>query len=478
MANPMTPQRSSPPETAKTGLSRRDVLKGMAAVAGTAGIASFLAACGSSGTATPTPAAATSTPGAATPTPPAASATAGGYVTLGSNHSDASEAKGMAAIDTAFTTATGIATKLNTVDHDTFQNQLTPYLKGTPQDVFTWFSGFRMRFFAAQGLVTPIDDVWASVKSNYTSAFATAVTGDDGKVYGVPVDYYPWAVFYRKSVFAAKNYTIPATWDDYKALCVKMQTDGLTPITFGDKDGWPAMGTFDILNLRLNGYDFHTGLLTGKQKWTDPKVTAVFQKWAEIMPYHDKAYAGLTWQKACDTLLQKKSGMFTFGLFLTGEFSTSGTQADLDDLDMFPFPTLGTQYDAEAALDAPIDIWMMSANSPTLQQDMDNAKAYLEFFAKGATQTLMFQNQPGFIPTANDADTSSFSALQKKAVQLVSSAQKITQFLDRDSRPDFAGAQGMQAFLQTFLKNPTADTTPLQTQMQAYWDQLPPYLGS
>ena len=56
-----------------------------------------------------------------------------------------------------------------------------------------------------------------------------------------------------------------------------MQTDGLVPIAFGDKDGWPAMGTFDILNLRMNGYDFHVDLMAGKEKWTDPKVKAVFQ---------------------------------------------------------------------------------------------------------------------------------------------------------------------------------------------------------
>ena len=36
------------------------------------------------------------------------------------------------------------------------------------------------------------------------------------------------------------------------------------------------MGTFDILNLRLNGYDFHVDLMAGKEKWTDPKVKAVF----------------------------------------------------------------------------------------------------------------------------------------------------------------------------------------------------------
>ena len=69
----------------------------------------------------------------------------------------------------------------------------------------------------------------------------------------------------------------------------------------------------------------------------------------------------------------------------------------------------------------------------------------------------MFQNQPGLIPTATDADTSTYSDLQKKAVEIVSKAQKITQFLDRDTRSDFAGANGMQAFLQTFLANPTQD---------------------
>ena len=45
-------------------------------------------------------------------------------------------------------------------------------------------------------------------------------------------------------------------------------------------DGWPAMGTFDILNMRMNGYEFHIDLMAGKEKWTDPKVKAVFEKWA------------------------------------------------------------------------------------------------------------------------------------------------------------------------------------------------------
>ncbi len=255
-----------------------------------------------------------------------------------------------------------------------------------------------MKFFASQGFNVPIDDVWAKVKGNYSEGFAQSVVGDDGKVYGIPVDYYPWAVFYRKSLFADKKYDIPKTWDDLKALSTKMQADGLTPIAFGDKDGWPAMGTFDILNLRLNGYDFHVGLMAGKEKWTDPKVTTVFQKWAEILPFHAKDYAGLKWQDAANTLVQKKSGMYLLGLFVSDQFLATKNPDDLADLDFFAFPTMGTQYDAEAALDAPIDTWQIAAKSPGLAAEQDAAKAFMEWWAKGSTQVLNFKTSAGRDP--------------------------------------------------------------------------------
>jgi multiple sugar transport system substrate-binding protein len=394
-----------------------------------------------------------------------------GTVSIGSYHTDVTEPEGMAAVNAAFTAETGIEVKMNTVDHSTFQNQIANYLGGTPETAYTWFSGFRMKFFAEKGLTAPIDDVWAKVKDNFTEGFAQSVVGNDGKVYGIPVDYYPWAVFYRKSLFTEKGYTVPATWDDLKALSTKMKADGLTPIAFADKQGWPAMGTFDILNLRLNGYDFHVGLMAGSEKWTDPKVTAVFDKWKEILPFHATDYAGLDWTDAANTLIKKTSGMYLLGLFVSGAFTDP---ADLADLDFFPFPTLGTAFDAEAALDAPIDTWQMAAKAPNLEAERDAANAYLEFWAKGSTQGIFFQYQPGVLPTANDSDTSTYTDLQKKAVEIVSKAKRITQFLDRDTRPDFATQDGMQRFLQTWLAKPDQDMVAYQKSIQDFWDQLPP----
>ena len=74
-----------------------------------------------------------------------------------------------------------------------------------------------MRFFAEQGLVADISDVWAD-SAGISDSFKQASTGDDGKQYFVPVDYYPWAVFYRKCSSSENGYEAPTTMDDLTAL--------------------------------------------------------------------------------------------------------------------------------------------------------------------------------------------------------------------------------------------------------------------
>ena len=453
-------------------VSRRTVLKGMAGAAGLVSIPAIIAACGSSAATTAPSEAAPSAaaPSAAAPSE-AAPSVAAGSITLGSNYSDPVPKGVLAGIVDTFTQQTGITVKINTVDHGTFQDQISSYLQGTPDDVFTWFSGFRMRFFAAQGLATDISDVWSKAGSNYSDAFKVGSTGDDGKQYFIPIYNYPWAVFYRKSVFADKGYTPPTTLDEFKTLAAKMKSDGLIPMAFADKDGWPAMGTFDIINLRQNGYDFHVGLMAGSEKWSDPKTKKVFEIWKDLLPFYQEGAAGRTWQDGAQALVKKQAGMYLLGMFVSQQFQEAG-DADLADLDFFPYPNFGTAYDAEKALDAPIDGFMISANSPSLQADLDAAKAFMEYLAQPATQVAWVSQDKGNVAAAKDADTSGYTPLQKKAAELIGGAQRITQFLDRDTNPNFAGANGMQAFLLDFLKTPDQDLDAFLKKIQDFWDTL------
>ena len=455
--------------------SRRIVLKGMAGTAGLLSVPAILAACSSTSS---SPSTAASTAASVAPTtaasvaPSAAGSLATGSLTLGSNLSDAVPKKALQDIVDAFTKSTGITVKVNTIDHTTFQNTLSNYLQGTPEDVITWFSGHRMRFFAKQGLFTPIDDVWSSIGANFTDAMKTASTSDDSHQYLVPFDTYAWTVYYRKSVFADKGYTIPTTLDEFKTLAKKMQTDGLVPIGLGDKDGWPAMGHFDIMDLRENGYQFHVDLMNGVQKWTDPKVKQVFTVWQSLLPYYQTAAAGRLWQDAAAGLVKKTTGMMLQPQ-VAETFSAAGA-ADFADLDFFPWPNHGTSFDAEKALDAPIDGFMLTAKSPNLAADMDAAKAFLEFVGTGAAQIIYAKANPSLIGTAKDVDASAYTPLQQNQAKVIGGAQKLTQFLDRDARSDFAGAQGMQAFLINFLQKPDQDLDVFLKGIQDFVDSLGP----
>ncbi|GGW10339.1 ABC transporter substrate-binding protein [Streptomyces capoamus] len=415
--------RLSPSGLSLPGPSRRSLLRGAGGAALLAGTGiPLLSACGGSG-----------------------SGSDPKTVTVGSNQSDAVPKKAYGDIYTAFTKQSGLKVDVNTKDHNTFQEQINSYLQGTPDDVFNWFAGYRMQFFAAKGLASPVDDVWEKIGGNFPEAMKKLSKGADGKYYFVPLTTYPWAVFYRKSVFRQHGYEVPTTWDQLVALCKRMKKDGLVPIAFGDKDAWPAMGTFDQINFRLNGYDFHVQLMAGKASWTDAKVKAVFDHWAELLPYHQDGFMGRTWQDAAQTLVAKKAGMYLLGSFVAQQFTD---KADLDDLDFFPFPEINSAY-GQDTVEAPTDGFMVS-RSP---KNHAGVVKLLEFAGTPQAEEIYLKSDPSVVAASDKASTASYSALQKKAFEMISGAKSLTQFMDRDSRPDFTSTV-MQPGLQKFLQNP------------------------
>ena len=379
-----------------------------------------------------------------------------GEVTFGSNASDAVPKKAFQSAFAGYTSSGGGTVKVNTVDHNTFQEQINNYLQGRPDDVFTWFAGYRMRFFAKKGLVGDVSPVWDTIGGGFSDAIKKASTGDDGKQYFVPLYNYPWAVHYRKSVFEAKGYQVPKTLDEMVTLGAQMKKDGLAPLAFADKDGWPAMGTFDYLNMRINGYDFHINLMAGKESWDSPKVAAVFDTWKRLLEISQPNSLGRTWQEAAQTVAQKKSGMYLLGTFVGQQF----TGADKDDLTFFGFPEVDSAVGTDA-VEAPIDGFMM-AKRP---KNAGGAKKLLEYLGSAQGENTYLATDSNDVAVHKDADTSKYNALQKRASELIGSAKSISQFLDRDADPTFASAVVIPS-LQKFIQNP-GDAASITKSMEA-----------
>ena len=408
-------------------VTRRSMLRGALLGAGALALPPLLSGCGGSGSAG------------------GSSGSGSKVVTYGSN---AAVPQPKGAYETLFAQAkqvTGYTVDVNWVDHNTFQQNITTYLQGNPQDAFDWFAGERMQFFAAQGLCDQIDDVWTKIGGNYTDAMKAQSKGSDGHYYFVPFDYYPWAVYYSKSLWAAKGYAEPTTWDEFTALAAKMKGDGLIPIAFTDKDGWPAMGTFDYLNMRMNGFDFHIDLMRNGTHWNTPQVKAVFDQWKQLIPYYSAGFLGLTWQEGATQLLNKQAGMMVLGL---DQIGTVFTGAKADDLGFFAFPEVDPSF-GQDSVEAPID-GMMLSKSP---KNRTGAVALLEYLGTAPAQQLWLAADPADIATANGVDTSKYTQPQTESVTLIQKAKNISQFMDRDTRPDFADPVLLPA-LQQFLSSP------------------------
>jgi len=419
-------RRSPSPSAVGFPLTRRKFIVGGASAVGAA---AFLAACGDD---------------AETDAGAAEGGAASGVVRVGSNYSDAKPNEALKAVLDALPNE-DITIELNEVDHNTYQEQITAYMQDPPDDVAPWFAAYRLVPLASAGLLTDISDVWTNSLDDVLSTGFKQASTYDGAQYLVPWTFYSWGVHYRKSVWESVGATPPETWDDFLALCEELKGLGVTPIAAGNDGRWPAMGTFDQINFRLNGYQYHVDLMAGKESWTDDRTKDVFARWAELLPYTQENANGREWQDAGQALVDGEAAMYVIGNFVGDLFPAE----ELDDLDFFPFPTMNDEH-GQDTVEAPIDGWVMT----TRNENEAGAKEVLAHMGTALAQNTYLSIAPGVQAPAKGVDTAAYNALQTKSADLVQNAKNVTQFLDRDTDPAFANEAG-QAFAD-FINDPSA----------------------
>ena len=392
---------------------------------------------------------------------------AAGPLTFGARTVDESPTQQLQALVAAYTAKTGNEVAYNATESNAFQNNLSQYLQGTPDDCFQWMAGYRMQFFADQGLLEDISDVWDDIGDQYPESYKIASTGLDGKQYFVPQGWYPWGLHFRKSMMAEIGMKPEDiyNWDDFMSALGELKGQGLIGLASADKGGWEAMGTFDILNMRLNGYQFHIDLLNGKEQWTDAKVVEVFNYMGQLAPYMNKNVLDISWDGMRDLLLQKKCGAMMMGSWFANDFKAK-SQEDYDDLWIVPFPEINPEHGIDS-IDAPLDGISVAANGNNVEGGADLA-GFLG--SKEGIDAAVAAGDTN-IYISSDFDTSTYDAFNKQKLAVLGAAKNIGFFLDRDTRGDFAGPVVGPA-IQSFLKNPK-DLTKILDSTQAQWDALP-----
>ena len=374
-----------------------------------------------------------------------ASSAMAGEIVLNSDQSDPAPKKAMEGLIADFEKANpGVTVKWNNFDHEVYKSAINNFLKANPPDVAAWYAGNRMAPQVKAGLFEDVTDVWDKNGLNDTLKSAAPSMTIEGKKWGVPYTYYQWGIYYRADLFKANGIEPPKNWAELLAACAKLKAGGIVPFAIGTKALWPTGGWFDYIDLRVNGYPFHMDLTSGKIPFTDPKVKAVFDKWAELVKpgYYIENHAALDWQDAMPQFVQGKAAMYLMGNFAVAPMLAGGLKEDQIGFLQFPEITPGVPM----AEDAPTDTFHI----PSGAKNKDDAKKFLIFLASADAQTKM-NAILGQLPVNNQSAKPSDKFLSA-GFTLLSNAAGLAQFFDRDAPADMAKA-GMENF-QRFMVHP------------------------
>ncbi len=336
-----------------------------------------------------------------------------------------------------------ITVKWNLFDHEGYKTSIRNFLTADAPDVAAWYAGNRMAPFVNAGLFEDVSDVWAENGLDEAMASTAPSMTIDGKKWGVPYTYYQWGIYYRKDIFADKGIEVPTNWEEFLAACATLKEAGITPITIGTKYLWTAAGVFDYLNLRTNGYEVHNDLTAGKIAYTDERIVAVFEKWAELVEpgYFIEDHAAFSWQEALAPMVQGEAAMYVMGNFAVAPLREAGLTDDQLGFMQFPEITPGIPM----AEEAPTDTFHIPANA----KNKEDAKKFLAFLASAEIQTEV-NKILGQLPANKNAEVADDPFITA-GFELLSNAAGLAQFYDRDAPAEMAKA-GMEGFQEFMIK--------------------------
>jgi glucose/mannose transport system substrate-binding protein len=281
----------------------------------------------------------------------------------------------------------------------------TRMLGGDPPDSFQVHMGHELTdTWVVTEKMEPLDAIYTEM--GFDKAFPKGVldiVSYQGHPYSVPVNIHRANVlWYNKKVFADNNLQAPVTFDDFFKAAETLKAKGITPLAFGNKEGFEGVQTFETTAIGVLGADGYNGLWTGKTAWTDPKVTETLNTYKKLLSYTNTDSAGLTWDQANDLVISGKAGMTIMGDWIDGDY----TAKKFTDYGWTTTPGNKGIYDALSD----------TFGLPKGVKDVEQVKNWLRLIGTAEAQDA-FNPLKGSVPVNINAGKGNYDEYLKSAIQ-------------------------------------------------------------
>jgi raffinose/stachyose/melibiose transport system substrate-binding protein len=262
----------------------------------------------------------------------------------------------LVAINQSFeATHPGIKTKLTFGGGAAAPNIVARFRAGNPPEVNVGFfgQGPEGRAYATSGQLVDLTNAmnkvlpksygygpntkWKNAMLPLVKPFVTL----NGRYYAAPSEITAITVFYNRVIFKKAGLTAPTTWAEFLAVCKKLKSRGVAPLTVtGTFNGYMQL-YFDYLLARRVGTAAPLAAIAGKRSFASiPGVGAAANDLQTIVKngYFLKGFQATDFTAAQLNFFQGKAAMMVMGTWLEGEMKDS-IPPDFQ-LGTFPFPQI------------------------------------------------------------------------------------------------------------------------------------------
>ena len=151
---------------------------------------------------------------------------------------------------------------------------------------------------------------------------------EDG-TYAMPYMANAAGVLYNKDMFEEHNWEIPKTWDEFTALCEKIQDEGVTPLVFGYRDIWTCLAPWNALAVDLAPVDVCAQVNAGNTTFAD-NYREVAEKQKQLLNYTDNNAFAYNYNDACTAFARGEAAMYTIGSYAIPQIQSVNPDINID----------------------------------------------------------------------------------------------------------------------------------------------------
>jgi raffinose/stachyose/melibiose transport system substrate-binding protein len=310
-----------------------------------------------------------------------------------------------------------------------------------PDVYFSWAGNYAQQFYD-NGLALDLTSVLGDDTEWGDTMAPSAINAftKDGVEYGVPFGLDAKFMVYNERLFSEAGVEVPSSLEEMLDACSVLKDAGITPMSFGNVDGWPALHYITQLNsYNVPADTMQADFVPETATFDDPGYVKSLEEFSEIVSDCTDTGAnanGSDYYSERDAFGAGKAAMFYVENLEFGATVTEGSKADSDGYGIFPLPVPeGAKGDTESLTGAP-DGFLINpkADNPALAVD------FMRFVTdtENATALTALMGIPS--PVIDSLTEENSTPQLRESIDVLQSANSLSIWLDTVTVPDVADA--------------------------------------